>query len=260
MLNPTPMIVSLRLLLVCCVAVVAVALTTDVSHAQAERVYVRASGNYQLQTNVALFDNLPPGAWTWFGYGGGVPDQGDSFVLPGQAGGGLAVGYRVMSSLRVELAVDHSASSTIRFPYPSALDSEATAQFTVSGTQFMGNAYFDLAPFLSSGALGGIEPYLLGGVGVSLNRNGDYECSALANCTASSYANANTQSGFAWQVGVGLMRKLTSTVAIDVGYRYADLGSIRGTDVYEPNPSSGLNGKLRGQRMTAGVVYSFGSR
>ncbi len=253
-------------------AVIAFGGAVAAADAQSERFYVRGSVNYQQQTNVPLYDNLPPGAGSWFGYGNpgnpfgfvipGNPNEGTKFPLPSQWGGGLAFGYRALPMLRLELAVDKTASSTLRFPYPSlaAPSPVEAAQFTVSSTQVMGNAYFDIAPLLPPETLGPINPYLMAGAGISRNRNGDYVCNSLNSCTSFSYANANTNNSFAWQAGVGLVWKITPALAMDVGYRYVDLGSIRGADVYAPSAAWGLNGSLTAHRFTAGVIYSFGGR
>lgn len=239
--------------------------------AQAEGTgfYVRASANYQQNRDVPLSDNLPPGAGSWFGYG--VPGNPFGFVIPGNPnegdkhphssrwGGGLALGYRLSPLLRLELSVDRTQGSTIRFAYPSlvAPSPDESGWFSVTSTQLMGNVTLDIAPLLPADALGPIKPYVTAGAGVSRNRNGDYQCNSLNSCTAYSFATAATHYDFAWQAGLGFVWNIMPAVAMDFGYRYVDMGTIRGANVQTPFPAWGLNGRLTANRFSAGVVYSF---
>jgi opacity protein-like surface antigen len=243
-----------------------------VACAQSGAFYVRGAVNYQRYSDVALYDNLPPGPGSWFGYGQpgnpfgfvipGNPDEGTRFPLDSRWGGGLAVGYRALPYLRGELAVDHAGNSTLRFPYPALIapSPDQFGSFTVSNTQIMGNVYLDIAPLLPSGTLGPVNPYLMAGAGVSRNKNSNTTCTSLNSCTDFSYASSATNNSFAWQAGVGVVWQVTPALGLDIGYRYLDLGEIRGTDVFVPSPAWGLNGSLKAHRLTAGVIYSFGGK
>ncbi|MGH8619054.1 MAG: outer membrane protein [Burkholderiales bacterium] len=255
-----------------CAVTALVLAATGTAPAQTTGFYVRASANYQQNRDVPLTDNLPPGAGSWFGYG--VPGNPFGFVIPGNPnegdkhphssrwGGGLALGYRASLLLRYELSVDRTSGSTIQFAYPSlvAPSPAESVWFSVTSTQMMGNVYLDVAPLLPPDALGPVNPYVMVGAGVSRNTNGDYLCNSLNSCTANSYATAATHYDFAWQTGLGIVWKITPAVAMDFGYRYVDMGTIRGADVQAPFPAWGLNGRLTANRFSAGLVYTFGGK
>ena len=62
--------------------------------------------------------------------------------------------------------------------------------------------------------MGGISPYLGGGLGVGFV-NVDVDSISGVSLDAS-----DSETGFAYQVGGGLMWGLTDDVALDLGYRY----------------------------------------
>jgi opacity protein-like surface antigen len=113
------------------------------------------------------------------------------------AGLGIGVGYQFASWLRGDVTLDYQFSS--RF---SALDAPIVANTKLWSSSLFANGYADL------GTWWGITPYVGAGVGSAYNY--------LAN---------EGRWNFGWAVMAGAAYNLSPNLAVDFGYRYADLGS-----------------------------------
>ncbi|RST70090.1 outer membrane protein [Candidatus Aquarickettsia rohweri] len=121
------------------------------------------------------------------------------------------------------------------------------------------NAYYDIGEF------NGFTPYLTAGVGVSRNKlknsaqsgvtppagnTGGFNLAnkpiAAPGSTASS-SNSKTKTNFAWNVGLGAMYNIDPEFAVDLTYRYRDLGKVM----------KGDDAKLKSHNVTVGLVYKF---
>jgi opacity protein-like surface antigen len=247
------------------------------SSAKAGDWYVRGSLHQQQHSPIALFDNLPaqtaipfpPGPGSWFGYAQpvnpytpffpgytvpGTPNNGDRQRMSASDGWELAVGLRIAPWARLELASSRAASARISMPYPLITE---PMEFTVKSSQLMLNANVDIAPLLGAD-WGKWQPYAMAGIGRSKNRNSDYFCAVPANCGGvSQFANAASTSDRAKQFGLGVRYALNERWLLDVSWRRMDLGEIRGTDVYLPLAAWGLNGKIKAQRLSLGLVMQL---
>ncbi|WP_342640850.1 outer membrane protein [Rhodoligotrophos ferricapiens] len=103
----------------------------------------------------------------------------------------------------------------------------------VGGYRFntkMDNKYNDLDATLSTGTIfangyidldyfGFVKPYVGGGVGVAFHHIGDVDMPILSG--------SGSSTDFAWNVQAGLAFDVTENIALDVGYRYVDLGDAK---------------------------------
>ncbi len=106
---------------------------------------------------------------------------------------------------------------------------------------------------------------LYGGFGVGWARN-RVDGSQGANLGGTGYFPGASQTSGAWAAAVGLNRKLTERVMLDVGYRYVSLGKANTgtTDAsfgalvpFAMNPSERLESQLRSHELRVGVNYRF---
>lgn len=226
--------------------------------AQADNAFsVRGSLQLQNPERTKLYDNNLNSGF-WFGYGGyygpNYPDEGVK-VNPSATGAvELGVDYRFSPAFRGEIAYSESGKSKLEFAY-----GPGTADFTVKSRQAMLNGYVDLAPLVfSRDTVGAYTPYVMAGIGSTQNINSDYRCSSLANCTKVVYANANTHTDFAWQVGIGMQVPVSDKLMIDAGIRHLDLGKTQGKDV--PNDSIGLHANWVVDTVSIGLSMPLGGR
>lgn len=101
------------------------------------------------------------------------------------------------------------------------------------------NAYYDI--FKNNG----FTPYIGAGVGLSHNKV------KLADSTVTESDNS-----LAWQVSAGVTYDVCDNMAIDVGYRYMDYGSVRKKVIIEDTHYT-LKSKLKTNEVLVGVRYSF---
>lgn len=99
----------------------------------------------------------------------------------------------------------------------------------------LANAYVDFGNF------GGFTPYVGAGVGFAhVSVNGMTDVNVPNNGFA--YAADNSETNFAWAIHAGLSYDVTDRVAIDLGYRYLNIGDISSgqfNDFNLANPPSG---------------------
>jgi len=217
--------------------------------------YLRGSIARLIPASTQLYDNNPGGASSWFS-GGAYPIDGFSNTPSNSNGVEFAIGYRFSPTLRADLSYQVNDNSLVEFNY-----STAVASFDIKSSQFMLNGYLDLAPLLfSKETAPSFAPYLLAGIGVSKNINSDYRCSPAAVCggTATSFANNNTRSDTAWQIGAGFQWPINNSILVDVSVKHMDLGETRGSDVI--GVSTGINGKLTANVISIGLFIPFGAK
>ncbi|WP_170984209.1 outer membrane protein [Rhodoligotrophos defluvii] len=81
-----------------------------------------------------------------------------------------------------------------------------------TGTIFA-NGYVDFDYF------GFVKPYVGGGVGVAFH--------SISNVDKPPFSSSGSSTDFAWNVQAGLAFDVTENIAVDVGYRYVDLGDAK---------------------------------
>ena len=110
---------------------------------------------------------------------------------------GLGVGYQFNNWLRGDMTLDYQFGS--RF---SVLDNPIVASARLWSSALFANGYADLGTWY------GVTPYVGAGVGSAYNHLGD-----------------EGRWNFAWAFMLGAAYHLSPNLAVDFGYRYADLGS-----------------------------------
>jgi opacity protein-like surface antigen len=121
-------------------------------------------------------------------------------------GGG--VGYKG-SWLRTDVTLDYSATSYRGTP------GDTTAKIGALTALF--NGYLDLGTWY------GLTPYLGAGTGASQIKVTDYTSTFAPPFTP---GLSNTQWKFAWAAMAGTAYSITPNLAVDLGYRYLNLGDI----------------------------------
>jgi len=150
---------------------------------------------------------------------------------------GLAGGYdfnrKFSLPVRVELEYAYlgDSSKTHQFidrygPYTVSSDN---FKITLGGSTLFANGYFD---FHNSSAF---TPYVGMGLGasfMSVKAKGTVIITGPGMSATYSGSDKVTSNNFAWNLGVGVAWKATDRIAVDLGYRYANLGKVKdaGTD------------------------------
>jgi opacity protein-like surface antigen len=220
----------------------------------APEFFFKVSGHHQSMSDVTLHDRLPISVFgAWFIPAIGPPSREAS--VSDELGGALGFGARVAPWLRLELSLERTAESEMRWAYGGAF-----AHSTLSTRQLMANAYLDLAPIFGWRTLGPLSPYITAGIGLSWNKNGDYRCDPTLTCLGPDpYPNARTEKSLAWQVGAGFQWELAPRILLDASWRYMDLGETRGSNFsHAIGPSGGLEGDLDAHRLSLGLVFILG--
>ncbi|MEM1317313.1 MAG: outer membrane beta-barrel protein [Pseudomonadota bacterium] len=142
----------------------------------------------------------------------------------------LAVGYDFANGFRGELELSyskydidtHSASLIAGgvTPFPSSQSFGDAESFAV-----MASAYYDID-------LGGIDPFIGGGLGWGRVEADGFGVSPLIGALPGGVALDDSDSGLAYHITAGLSFDITDSLKAEVGYRYqginADLASVTG--------------------------------
>lgn len=133
---------------------------------------------------------------------------------------GLSVGTDISysSAFPVRVEAEYAYRGKAKFDNGSDVvplyNDYARQSFEVTGHSLMFNAFYDF----NTGT--GFTPYLGGGIGMSY-LNADYWVAADEYSGHATSDNWN----FAWNVGGGVAYQFSDNMALDLGYRYMDLGS-----------------------------------
>jgi opacity protein-like surface antigen len=135
-------------------------------------------------------------------------------------GGG--VGYRLSPWLRTDVTVDRRFGATFKGTRFGSASAQALDQADFDATTFLVNGYVDLDLW------SGITPYLGAGIGVSLNRfdSAKRETGGPTGPIAIVPLPSRTETALAWALMAGVAVDLNDNLKIDLGYRYAHLGSV----------------------------------
>ncbi len=125
--------------------------------------------------------------------------------------GGAGVGYK-SSWLRTDVTIDYTGIS-----YRGTIASPGDVTAKVGVVTGLFNGYLDLGTWYC------LTPYVGAGLGVSRLRTFDFVSTLAPPFTA---GLSNTQWKFAWALMAGTAVNFTPSVAMDVGYRYLNLGDV----------------------------------
>ena len=182
---------------------------------------------------------------------------------------GLGVGYRISPMFRADVSL--SLRSGLDLSDSEGDPATGTAGRNDTTAKIRSRAVF-LTGYVDAGSLlpaqySWINPYVGAGVGYAVNRlsslTNTSTVTGLGTDTTTS-APSGTGRGLAWQIAAGLGFEVSRSLALDVGYRYVDLGRLkvdRGIYDYPGTvgevASNGLKGDLTTHEVVVGLRYSF---
>jgi opacity protein-like surface antigen len=136
---------------------------------------------------------------------------------------GLGIGYKRNRWLRFDLTGEYRGDTTFlaQDSYPAIGGGTAgTNEYTADVSSWLGlaNAYWDIATWC------GFTPYVGAGIGfATISVNGLKDVNVPNNSVF--YAADGTNTNFAWAIHAGVAYDVSPQLAIDLAYRYADLGN-----------------------------------
>jgi opacity protein-like surface antigen len=125
--------------------------------------------------------------------------------------GGAGVGYK-SDWLRTDFTLDYTG-----IDYRGTIASPGDTTATLGAVTGLFNGYLDLGTWYC------LTPYIGAGVGASRIRTSDYASTQAPPFTA---GLSNTQWKFAWSFVAGTALNFSPSFAVDVGYRYLNLGDV----------------------------------
>ncbi len=134
---------------------------------------------------------------------------------------GAGLGYRIDKNIRADVTVDYRPAADV----DSTSATGNTNASDVEGLAVLVNGYYDLGQYDM------INPYVGIGVGYARLKTGNQTTTGgVASETGTSSSN------FAWAATTGAAVDITEHTAVDLGYRYVDLGEFEqsgGTTTYD---------------------------
>jgi opacity protein-like surface antigen len=215
--------------------------------------YLRADVGYGVARDAKLEDTN--GANPLYGSGNWVTgDLGRSVAL------GAGVGVRFLPPLRAEAGVHwlpglEYTGVTRRSGAAVRADADALA--------LMASVYVDLDRLDGGSGSGPIHPWVSAGLGAARTHLGSVRTEAAGRTITSP---GGTSWRFAWSLGFGAAVDLTDSLALDLGYRYLDMGKVRTDGGTAQMVSAGgtftgavdpVEARLRTHLVTVGLRYSF---
>jgi opacity protein-like surface antigen len=133
---------------------------------------------------------------------------------------GLGVGYRVNNWFRADVTGEYRGNSqffgTDRITYPGGIGTD-TYHATKNDWVVLANAYVDLGTWWC------ITPFIGAGVGVAYNKIEHFrDTNVIAG--GGGWAESGTKTNLAWALHAGASYKVTSNFAVELSYRYLNLG------------------------------------
>ena len=194
-----------------------------------------------------------------------MPQKVDKQKLKKSAIFGIEGGYKMNENFRFGLGLNFANGMKFK-------DDGNLKDSKVKSLILETNAYYDIADF------NGFTPYLTAGVGVARNKLKGDSTTAVSNSessgatrgfykskpvsdkavpttgdvnivSATDSSKSLKKTGLAWNIGFGGMYNINPEFAVDLAYRYRDLGKVK----INKDDSK----KLKSHNITVGVVYKF---
>jgi opacity protein-like surface antigen len=213
--------------------------------------YIRGDVGGALSPHSSYEDIDPTGSGQSIGSALIEGDNGSSIIFD------AGVGYRISPAFRVDGTFGYAPSLGF-----SGNSNDPTNPFSFSADVRpligMVNGYVDIAG-LMPGKFGIFQPFLLGGVGVSINR---FSGGSVAGPGFTQTVSDNTNTAFAWGVGAGVGIPINDNVTIDLTYKYLDLGEVKSgnlvTDpVLGPVSIAGIENHLQLHTIMLGLRFAW---
>ena len=145
----------------------------------------------------------------------------------------IGVGYRINNSVRADINLQYTK---INYKATDIKQSIRTTSTFVNG-------YYDFK-FHDK-----IVPYLTAGIGIGINKAGELQETYFQQ------RKGKNKTNLIWNIGAGAQYIINECFAIDLWYRYMDLGLIKTDD--ESALALGGKQKLRGHQVIGSLIYNF---
>jgi len=167
--------------------------------------------------------------------GAQLNDVGNSLVLQG------GVGWRFDPNFRMDLTLGYRGGYKLDDSdgFPSDFKAD------IRSLSLLLNAYYDFSLAAWSG-----KPYVGAGIGFASNKIDTITNSDAFGATIT--VPGGTSTNRAWAFMAGFRFPLSSSMMLDVGYRYIDLGKIESD---ADATYSGMSGKLRAHELMIGIAF-----
>jgi opacity protein-like surface antigen len=222
------------------------------AQAQTSRFYLRGDLGLALGTPSVETDTDP---------GSTIASLGPT-TINGTFGTGMmfdaGVGFRAFPFLRLEGTIGYLPSLAFKGNFGS--NPAGYTQGTVSALVGLATANVDIADV--TGRLpGGLQPFVLGGVGFASVTNGQEDDYAAGGAFNGSISGA-TQTNLAWTIGGGVGIPLDDRLTLDIAYRWLNLGERRvGSTLFVPGagsfPTTPDRADLRVHTIMLGLRYQL---
>lgn len=146
----------------------------------------------------------------------------------------VAIGRNYANNLRGELAVTGFGSSDFAgdwsYTVPASTGPHASLTGSTSSLALMANGYYDLP----GTGLGSVQPYVSAGIGVADNRMESWSRIKPDDGSARAF-EGDSNVALAWSLGAGISVAVGEVggmpAQLDIGYRYFNLGEVKGSSV-----------------------------
>lgn len=165
----------------------------------------------------------------------------------------VGVGYKFTDALRSDLTFHYGKIS-----YKGTGKTEThtrTASQKITTMAAMVNGYYDF----NMNEM--FTPYVTAGVGLGQNQSKNLSVvraqnTNLENKTTTPLKAKKSKIAFVWNGGAGVLLNISKNFAVDVGYRYMDLGRISVKDSLTPEVK-GSKQNIKGHQGLVSLVYKF---
>lgn len=214
---------------------------------------------WYVRGNLAASHGDAQGRLTQGNTASGIPgtmyDQTPDFETKNATALSLAVGRQVIPQFRAEIELRH-ANSDFNSDTLAGAAARSTDTFSMSGsvhsTSLLVNGVYD---FANNSAW---TPYLKLGLGVTRHKS-DANLTATIQAMGITSPSPNlfpsgSRTQLTWALGAGTSFAITPNLALDLGYRYIDMGTAKtGTDGF----GDSVNTKMRAHDLSVGLAYRF---
>lgn len=176
----------------------------------------------------------------------GANNAGSSAII------GVGLGYHINDHVRTDATLGYRGWYQLKASEPLS-GTTFGAQADIKSLVGLLNVYYDI------GHYNVFTPYIGGGIGFSNNK---VDSTGLTlGGTGIGNIDSHTNTSFAWQIGAGTAVDITSSIALDVGYRYVDMGTAQTGDtatiVGTPLSGTTLKGNLHANEVQIGLRAAF---
>lgn len=173
---------------------------------------------------------------------------------------GIGIGYVFNNWLRADITGEYRGKANFHGMDVGAIPGGGFSddRYTASKSEltFMFNGYVDLGTWWN------ITPFVGAGVGVSRNtisNFGDFSVcinslSCAGNGGSDAFAASASTWSFAWAIHAGLAYQLSPNVAIELAYRYIDLGNAKSGDLVAFDGTNNINNPMEFHHLTSNDV------